>query len=154
MGERVRDVADDPARPAGQHEDPVGEEDRLGDGVGHEHDARAGLAPDGLELDVEPLAGQGVERAERLVEEQDRRLEGEARAIAARWRIPPESWCGRSSSTSRRPTRPERLPGARLASLARPAGELERERDVVERSSATAAGAAPGRRSRPAGRAR
>ena len=72
---RIRDVADDPARPAGEHEDAVGEEDRLGDRVGHEHDARPRLAPDGLQVDVEPLAGQRVERAERLVEEQDRRLE-------------------------------------------------------------------------------
>ena len=34
--------------PAGEHEDPVGQEDRLGDGVGHEHDARRRLAPDVL----------------------------------------------------------------------------------------------------------
>ena len=34
-------------------------------------------APEPQQLEVEPLAGQGVERAERLVEQQHPRLEGE-----------------------------------------------------------------------------
>jgi hypothetical protein len=40
------------------------------------------------------LAHLGVERAEGLVEKQDARLDGEARASATRWRWPPESWLG------------------------------------------------------------
>ena len=45
--------------------------------MGHEHDRRPGPLPDPQDLGVHPLAGHLVERAERLVHQQDRRLEGE-----------------------------------------------------------------------------
>jgi hypothetical protein len=64
----------DPSRPRGHDDDAVGEEHRLRDRVGDEDDGLARLAPDAEELDVHELAGHGVERAERLVHQQQRRV--------------------------------------------------------------------------------
>ena len=50
----------------------VREEDRFGDGMRHEDHGRPGLLPDAQHLSVEALAGHLVERAERLVHEQER----------------------------------------------------------------------------------
>ena len=55
----------------------VREEDGLGDRVGHEDDRRPGAVPDLEQLHVHPLAGHLVERSERLVHEQDRRVDRE-----------------------------------------------------------------------------
>ena len=67
----------DPARPRRHHDDPVGQEHRLGDRVGHEHDGGAGLGADAEQLGLHALAGHLVERAERLVHEQQPRALGE-----------------------------------------------------------------------------
>jgi len=75
-GARQVDV-DDPAHLPGaarQHQDPVGEQHRLVEVVGDEHDRLAGLGPDPHELFLHVLAGLGVDRAERLVHEQDLRV--------------------------------------------------------------------------------
>src|SRR5207253_1298293 len=72
-----RDKLDDPSRTR-RHDSDVGrEKDRLGDAVRDEHDGRPGLLPDPQQLDVQPLAGHLVERAEGLVHQEDRRLERE-----------------------------------------------------------------------------
>ena len=76
-GRSTGDVGDDPARPRRQDDDPVGDEDRLGDAVGDHHDGRRRALPEPQELEVEPLAGQRVERAERLVEQEHLGLERE-----------------------------------------------------------------------------
>src|SRR5690606_1915128 len=65
---------DDPPGAGAHHDDPAAEEDRLRHRVGDEDDRRAGLAPDAVHLDVHLLARERVERAERLVHEQDARL--------------------------------------------------------------------------------
>ena len=65
----------DPTRPGGHDDDPGRQEDRLGDAVGHEHDGRPGPSPDAHQLGVHPLAGHLVERAERLVHQQQLRIE-------------------------------------------------------------------------------
>jgi hypothetical protein len=57
--------------------DLVGEEDRLGDSVRHEQCGGGLVRPDAQQLEVEPLAGHVVERAERLVEQQHRWLHHE-----------------------------------------------------------------------------
>ena len=83
VGERARprqvdgDVGDDAARSRRHDDDPVGDEDRLGDAVGDQHDRRGGALPEPQQLEVEALAAQRVERAERLVEQQDLGLERE-----------------------------------------------------------------------------
>ena len=66
-----RVLLDDPTRPARQQHHPVAEAHRLAHVVGHEEHREAGLAPEPLELVVQHVAGHGVERAERLVHEQD-----------------------------------------------------------------------------------
>ena len=67
----------DPAGPRRHHDDARREEHRLGDRVRDEDDRRAGLLPDAEQLHVQALAGHLVERAERLVHQQQRRRERE-----------------------------------------------------------------------------
>ena len=75
----------------GRHDDhAVGEEDRLGNRVGDEHDGLPRLPPDAQQLEVHELARHGVERAEGLVHQEQRRVvderagDGHALAHAAR----------------------------------------------------------------------
>ena len=72
-----RDVGDDAAGSRRQDDDAVGDEDRLGDAVGDQDDRGRGPLPQPQQLEVEPLAGQRIERAERLVEQEDLGLERE-----------------------------------------------------------------------------
>ena len=92
-----------------RHDDHAGrQEHRLGDGVGDEDDRRAALAPDLEQLGLHPLAGHLVQRAERLVHEQDRRA---GRPAPGRWR--PAAACRPTAATGRRRrTRPGRPGGA------------------------------------------
>ena len=129
--------------------DAVGERDRLAHAVGDEDHRARPLEPQALELGVERLAGQGVERAERLVEQEDRRVADERprqrRALrhAARQLARPQ----RGGIGQADPRRAPRRARSRR-SAARHAVQLERQRHVVERSSATAGAAAAGRRVR------
>ena len=61
-------------RPPLDHDDAVGERDRLGDVVGDQDRGEALVEPDALQQLLHLDAGQRVERAERLVERQDLRL--------------------------------------------------------------------------------
>lgn len=63
-----------PTRPRAHDDDPVGEVDRFGDGVGDEHDRRSGFPPDAVQFDVHLLASESVQCSERLVHEQHFRL--------------------------------------------------------------------------------
>jgi hypothetical protein len=80
--------------PVAQHGDRVGERERLGLVVRDEQRARARRAQDRRDLLAQPLAQAGVERGERLVEQDDLGSAASARASATRWRSPPESSCG------------------------------------------------------------
>ena len=72
-----RDVGDDAAGSRREDDDAVGDQDRLGDAVGDHHDRRRSAIPEAKQLEVEAFAGERIERAERLVEEEDVRLERE-----------------------------------------------------------------------------
>ena len=72
----------------------VGEPDRLVDVVGDEDDRLAGRLVDARHLALQGLAGDGVERAEGLVHEQDAGSAASARATPTRCCWPPESWRG------------------------------------------------------------
>ena len=74
----------DPAGPAGQQHHAVTEPHGLADVVGHEEHGQAALPPDRLELVVQQVAGHRIERAERLVHQQDRRLGGQRAGDAPR----------------------------------------------------------------------
>ncbi len=54
--------------------DPVGQQDRLADAVGDEQDGLARGRPDALQLDIELIARDRVERAERLVHQEQCRI--------------------------------------------------------------------------------
>src|SRR6266540_2964584 len=59
------------ARRRRHQQDPVGQQRRLPDIVGDEHERRPGLGPHALDLDLQRFPRLGVERAERLVGQQD-----------------------------------------------------------------------------------
>ena len=67
----------DPPRPGRHHDHARREEHRLRDRVGDEDDRALRLRPDLEQLPVQALAGHLVERAERLVHQQERRVERE-----------------------------------------------------------------------------
>ena len=60
-----------------QHQDAVGEKDRLVEIVGDEDDGDVDLAPDFQQMRLHRAARLRIERAERLVHQQDARLIGE-----------------------------------------------------------------------------
>ena len=127
--------ADHATGPRREHEHAVGEQDRLLDVVGDEHD-RARLARErrrepGLHL----RAGDRVERAERLVEAQQRLARraacaGTPRAGACRRRARAG---GRARSRPARARRTARPPAPRAGARESPR-DAQRERGVVERA--------------------
>ena len=67
-----------------EHRHPVGQEHRLAEAVGHEHDGLVGARQQHREILAQHHAGLLVERAERLVHQQDVGLQAQARAPARR----------------------------------------------------------------------
>ncbi len=65
------------ARMGAEHEDAVGEEDRFLEIMGDEHDGDVDLAPDFQEMRLHVAARLRIERAERLVHQENARLIGE-----------------------------------------------------------------------------
>src|SRR5690606_6273479 len=59
------------------HHNPVGQEDRLINRVGYQYDGGSGVEVDLLDQVVHFLAGEGVERPERFVHQENGRLEGQ-----------------------------------------------------------------------------
>ena len=72
--------------------------------VGDVDESGADALLDRLELVLHLATELEVEGAERLVEEQHRRLDHERARSATRWRWPPESSCGLRSATCSSPT--------------------------------------------------
>ena len=127
---------------ARQDDHPVGDEDGLGDRVRDQHDRRAGALPEAEQLRVEAFARQGVERAERLVQQQHLRLAHEragdrrplahaarelARVGARRTRSgrPCSSSCARALA-SRGSATPASSSGKATLSMRRPPGQQAR----------------------------
>ena len=91
-------------RPAGEDRDHVGERDRLHEIVGHEHHGHAAATGDAGKLLLHDQLELGIERAERLVEQQRLGLvdqhAGQRRASPHapgqfRWVVPLEALAGR-----------------------------------------------------------
>ena len=74
IGQRDRDFGRNPRRAAAEHDHLVGEIDRFRDRMRHEQHRGAGLAPDAQQQVVHLQPRQFVERAERLVHQQQFRL--------------------------------------------------------------------------------
>ena len=111
---------------------------------------RRPLGPDALQLEVEPLAGHLVERAERLVEQQDLGLDdqrpgdGDPLAHAAR------QLRGPGVLEALEADQLDEV-GDRVVGAPRHAADLERQPDVGRRPTATAAAPRPGTRCRGGG---
>src|SRR5262245_7655085 len=131
-GEREAVIGDDPGRAGGEDDRPLGQVRRLRDRVRDEEDRHGELVPERAELIVEAVPGQLVEGSERFVEEQEPRARDEragergAHLHAAR-ELAREAVGGVLEADLRE--RGERS-GAALGPWR--AGELERERGVVE----------------------
>ena len=128
-----RDVGDDAARPRRHHDDAVGEEDRLGDAVGDDHDRRSRSAPRARRSSrlnrsrvsaSSALNGSSSRRTSRL----EREGPGERDALAH-----PARQLGRPAAATRRsrPTSSSSSASRARAPGGRPAGELERVGDVA-----------------------
>src|SRR4051812_3325397 len=68
------ELANDAAGPRRHHHDAVAEEDRLVDRMRDQHHGLAAREPYALQLGVHLLAGQSVQRAERLVHQEELRI--------------------------------------------------------------------------------
>ena len=130
--QRERVIEHDAPRAPRQHDRALGQEGGLDDRVGHEQYGHPPIAPELVELLVELLAGDLVERRERLVEQQQvglghqRARERGAHAHAARE-------LRRIAAGGVGETDPlDRLARAVQPLRARDTAELERERHVVE----------------------
>ncbi len=144
-----RDVRDHVAWARREDDHPVGQEDRLRHRVRDEQDGRRGLGPDTQQLEAEALPGQGVEGAERLVEQGGRTVPARA---PARW--PPAGACRRTAraDASRRSRPCRRAPAAQRCApraLVAACRQARAGRRHWRRRRARGAGAAPGRRSPP-----
>ena len=71
------DFLQDASRPRAHHQNAVGKEDRLVHVVGDEHDGLGRLRQNDGDLALKLLARDGIERAERLIEQQHVGVEGE-----------------------------------------------------------------------------
>ncbi len=104
--------------------------------MGHQHDRRGGARPESQQLEVEPLPAERVEGAEGLVQQQDVGLEGEGageRDPLAR----ATRQLGRAVADDPGIDRDEveQLREPCRAAIRRPAGKLQRVRDVGRRRS-------------------
>ena len=74
--------------------DPARHRQRLVLVVGDDDEGDADALLQAGQLELHLLAQLGVERRQRLVEQQHLRALDQARASATRWRCPPDSWSG------------------------------------------------------------
>ena len=115
------------------HDDPVGDEDRLGDAVRDQHDRRS---PARSQSRSSSRSNRSRLSASSALNGSSRSStsgsSARARASATRWRVPPESSAGRLPGTpGSSDDEVLELGEALRAAGRRPAGELERVRDVV-----------------------
>src|SRR5215207_8543604 len=73
----IEDVRDT-SRPRSEYDDAVRQQDRFADVMGHEDDGLAGLHPELLDQEVHFVTGERIERAERLIHQDDLGIEREA----------------------------------------------------------------------------
>ena len=96
------------------------------------HDRARPLEPEALELGVELLAGEGVERAERLVEQQHRGIADQRPSERGALRHAPRELAWAQAPGVGQADPRERGFGAVAAHVRRDAGKLHRQRHVVD----------------------
>ena len=137
-GKIVLDHVDDAPRPRRHDDDPGRQEHRFRDRVGDEHHRLARSGPRFEKLLVELVAHDLIERAERLVHEQQLGIEGRARGRSRR-----AAACRPTAARETCCSKPFRLTSSRLRASAlaplggRQAHDLERQRRRCARPSAT-----------------
>ena len=72
--QRQRELSDNPPWTRRHHQHPLAQQQRLFDIVGHQQAGIPLLLPEGDQLPLHADAGQGIEFAQRLVEQQQARL--------------------------------------------------------------------------------
>ena len=117
----------------GQHGDPVAQSRRLLDVVGDEHDRLVQLFLELQQLLLEPLPGHGVDRAERLVHEQDRRITAERAGHAHPLALAAREFVGKAAAVLRglEPDELEQLLDAGVDPLLVPAEQARHGGHVV-----------------------
>ena len=127
-----RDDRGDAARPRRHHDDAVGEEDRLGDAVGDDHDRRAvrSHSASSSRLNRSRVSASSALNGSSRSSTSRLRARGPGRSPRAGASRPTAGWAA-ASRASLEADEVEQLAEPRVAPLARPAGELERVRDVV-----------------------
>src|SRR5215212_1489056 len=130
--QRHRHFGDDPARPGAHHQDPGGEVDRLEHVVGDEDDRPVGERTQAEQLAVQPLAGDLVEGAERLVHQEQAWVSGQR----PRQRDPHPHATGQlarvRSGDPGQPDRLQRLQDRGAALILGDAPQLQRQLNVAE----------------------
>ncbi len=134
-----------PAGAGGEAHDPIRQEDRLGDRVGHQQAGARVTQPHVLQLEVHGVAGDGVEGAEGLVQQEHVGVGDERPADRGALGHPDRQLRG---SVAPKPSIPTRVhiasARARRSALATPRTRSG-QGDVLHHASATAAGSPPGR---------
>ena len=146
-----RQHAGDAPGPRRHDHHAVGEQDRLRDAVGDEQDGLAPLVPDAQQLQAHLLARHGVQRAERLVHQEQARI-GQQRPADGHALLHAARQLARVLASRSRPGRS--APAGRRPACGTGAGRARASRSRRARCrapSATAAGPAAGRRSRRRG---
>ena len=140
-----------PAGPAGEQDHALAEPDGFADVVGDEDDRAAGFPPDPLELLVQESRVIASSAANGSSISRIWRSWASARARATRWRMPPDSSCGRfppARPGARASRSSSACRGARLADAAQlqrqldvlPRGQPGKERGVLEHEGGAVAG--------------
>ncbi len=145
------ELGDDAAGARRQHDDAVGEHDRLLDVVRDEQRPCAARARARRRASPACRARVSASSAPNGSSRHSTGLPASSvRTKATRWRMPPDSSCGRASSKPSRPKRANSGRAAARASLARRAGDAQRAAPRCRARSATAAAGRAGASAPPA----
>ena len=131
LRQRRFDHVGDPARPRRHHDDARRQIDRLGDRMGDEADRLVGARPQFQQLLVEVVAHDLVERAERLVHQQQVGVEGQRAGDRGALLHAARQLPGIFLLEARQVDEVERALDARLLVGRRDAHDLQRQRDVA-----------------------
>ncbi len=134
-GELDLELRDHASGPRREHDHAVGQQHRLLDVVGDEHDrarlARQRCAPSHSCISARVIASSAPNGSSR---HSSGLPDSSVRRNATRWRMPPESSCGRACWKPSRPSSANSAFARRAGLGARAAGDAQRERRVVERA--------------------
>ncbi len=130
IGERHGNRGHDPARIRGQDDDAAGKEHRLGDRVGDKEGGERVALANGEQVVVELVAGDFVQGAERLVEEQEARRHAERPGDRSAHAHPAGELPGKQARRGLEAHQGQHPPNALPPPVGGLAPELERQLDI------------------------